>query len=262
DNTGNDIVSLLQYYQGTIAYLFCGLVLEGNENEIYHIPFPRLKKLSFGYSAFQIPWNAPKLEELNFKAESIANYPAVLDIIPPHMRKLEMTLYPTLSFNDATIIGKYLNRIAQQQNVPINELILSINHLQNIENVLAAIGSLHYLERLMITCWNLDAHQLERFLEILVNGCPDLNCFKINCRNAPSTDAIHTLKRLDHLKELAFSVEGVADNTSFWYSIQTLSQLEGIEIYPANAVNKFDIRHFNEHSPDIKVIVRNHSLRF
>ncbi|KAI7873965.1 hypothetical protein K492DRAFT_200342 [Lichtheimia hyalospora FSU 10163] len=262
DNTGNDIVSLLQYYQGTLVHLKWNAWLDNNEDDLYHIPFSCLKKLSFGYSAFQIPWNAPVLEELDFKAQSIANYPTVLDTIPCHMKKLDITLYHTLSFNDATIIGEYLNRIAQQQNVQLSELVLNINHLEHIENALEAIGSLHYLERLMITCWNLVADQLERFLEILAIGCPDLKCFKINCTNAPSIDAIHTLKRLDHLKELAFSVEGVADNTSFWDSIQTLSQLECIEIYPRHDFNKFDIRYLNEQRPDIKVRVYNHSLRF
>ncbi|KAI7874113.1 hypothetical protein K492DRAFT_200217 [Lichtheimia hyalospora FSU 10163] len=260
--TSEDWISLLKQHQRTLVHLEWNSWLDNNEDALYHIPFPRLKKLSFGYSAFQIPWNTPMLEELNIKADVISNCPAVLDTIPPHLKKLGLTLYPTLSFYDATIIGQYLNRIAQQQDVRLNELVLNVDRMENPDNMFDAIGSLHHLRRLMIDYSDWNAHQLESFLETLVNGCPDLNCLKINCKNSPSTNATHTLKRLGHLKELAFSVAHMADSSTFWDSIQTLSQLECIEIYPVGAVSKFDIRYLNQHRPDIKVTVHNQSPRF
>ena len=105
------------------------------------------------------------------------------------------------------------------------------------------------------------SYQLESFLEILVNGCSDLNCLKINYKNAPSTNAIRTLKRFGHLKELAFSDAHVADRSTFWYSVEALSQLEWIDIYPVRAVNKFDTKYLDHHRPEIKVIVHNRAPR-
>ncbi|KAI7875495.1 hypothetical protein K492DRAFT_199140 [Lichtheimia hyalospora FSU 10163] len=260
--TSQELLSLLKQHQRTLVHLEWNTWLDNNEDGLYHIPYPRLKKLSFGYSAFKIPSNAPMLVELNIKANAINNYPAVIDTIPPHLKKLGLTLYPTLSFYDATIIGDYLNQIAQQQDIRLNELVLNIDRMENLDNMFDAIGSLHHLRRLMIGYSDWNVHRLESFLETLVNGCPELDCVKISCKNAPSANAIHTLKRLGHLKELAFSVAHVADGSTFWDSILTLSQLDCIEIYPASAVNKFDIRYLNQYRPDIKVIVHNQSPCF
>ncbi|KAI7873639.1 hypothetical protein K492DRAFT_200560 [Lichtheimia hyalospora FSU 10163] len=199
------------------------------------------------------------LQELKISPQSISNYPAVLDTIPPCIKKLDMTLYRTLSFSDTTTVGQYFQRIAHQQNVQLNELVLSISRLKNIECTLNAISNLHHLRRLVISCWDLDVYQLKGFSESLTQGCPELNCLRFSCMFSPSSDFIDTLKRLEHLKEFAFSIKGASRN--LWYSIRGLPQLQHIEIYPASAVINSDIKYLNQHRPDIQVIVHNHAPR-
>ncbi|KAI7874054.1 hypothetical protein K492DRAFT_200269 [Lichtheimia hyalospora FSU 10163] len=222
------IFSLIQRHQETLVHIQWGLKLDNNENDLYHIPFPRLKKLVFGYSACRIPWNAPMLQELTITPSSISNYPA--------------------SFKDTSIIEQYFHRIGQQVNVRLNELVLLIAHyMEKVDNALGFIGNLHHLERL-----------LKGFSKSLTQGCTELNSLRFNCMFAPSSDFIDTLKRLEHLKELEFSVSGASQG--LWDSIRALSQIQRIEIYPASAVNNYDIKYLEQHRPDIQVIIYKYSL--
>ncbi|KAI7874304.1 hypothetical protein K492DRAFT_200082 [Lichtheimia hyalospora FSU 10163] len=254
------ITNLAIRHQQTLVSLQWGLKLDSNEDDLYDIPFPRLKKLEFSYSACRIPRNAPMLQELEISPDAISNYPAVLDTIPRRMKKLVITLYRTESFSDAAIIGQYFNRIAQQQNVRLNELVLNISCLMNIEHMLNAIRNLRHLRRLMVSSLDLDIYQLKGLPESLVQGCTELNCLRFKCMFSPSSDYIDTLKRLEHLKEIAFSIRGAPHG--LWDSIRTLSQLQRIRIYPASAVNKPDIISLNQHRPDIQVIIHKYSPPF
>ncbi|KAI7874303.1 hypothetical protein K492DRAFT_184089 [Lichtheimia hyalospora FSU 10163] len=252
------IFSLIQQHQETLVRIEWGLELDNNENDLYHIPFPRLKKLAFGYSACRIPWNAPKLQELRITPNAISNYPGVLDTVPPHIRKLYLYLYPSLSFKDTRIIGQYFHRIGQQVNVRLNELVLLIAYyMERVDNALGFIGNLHHLERLSISCWELDVYQVKGFSESLTQGCTELNSLRFSCMFAPSSDFIDPLKRLEHLKELVFSVSGASQD--LWDSIRALSQIQRIEIYPASAVNNSDIKYLEQHRPDIQVIIYKYS---
>ncbi|KAI7874676.1 hypothetical protein K492DRAFT_199799 [Lichtheimia hyalospora FSU 10163] len=260
-DVSKSIFSLIQQHQETLVNIQWGLKLESDENDLYDIPLPRLKKLSFGYSACRIPWNAPMLQELTIPPNAISNYPAVLDTVPPHMKKLCLYVYPALHFTDTKIIGQYFQRIGRQVNVRLNELFLHIVHyMEKVDNVLGFIGNLHHLERLWISCWQLDVYRVKGFSESLTQGCTELKSLMFNCMFAPSSDFIDTLKRLEHLKELVFSIEGASQD--LWHSIQALSQLQRIEIYPASAVNISDIRYLEQHRPDIQVIIYKYSPSF
>ena len=255
------IIPLIQRHQETLVHLDWSVILDSNDNDLYHIPFPRLKKLTFGYCACRLPWNAPMLQEFTILYNAIGNSPAVLDTIPPHMKKLYLTVYPTLSFKDTRIIGQYFHRIGQQANVRLNELVLLIAHyMEKFDNVFGFIGNLRHLRRLTISCWELDVYQVKGFSESLTQGCTELSCLRFICMFAPSSEFIDALKRLQHLKELTFSIENASQG--LWDSIRALSQLQRIEIYPASEVNISDIKYLEQHRPDIQIIIYKYSPPF
>ncbi|KAI7874675.1 hypothetical protein K492DRAFT_240717 [Lichtheimia hyalospora FSU 10163] len=167
--------------------------------------------------------------------------------------------YAGITYDQVVAIGRSFPSLKDLEltlrNVQLNELVLIIGPLKNNERMLNNISNLHHLRRLVISSGDFDIYQLKGFPESLAQGCPELDSLRFNCEFSPSSDFIDALKPLEHLKEFAFSIEGASQD--IWGSIQTLSQLQRIEIYPASAFKVSDLISFNQHRPDIQVIVHN-----
>lgn len=256
-----DVGPLLRQYHTTLEAIEWSIYPERYYGDFYHIQYPHLKKLSLGTSGSWILRNAPLLEDLKMTCIAINADPEILDIIPPRLKKLELELDVGHKMEDRNAIIQYTHRLSQQ--CILHELAIRFDTSQMYRDMLDAIPSLATLKRLMIGAsgkW--DVYEMESFLDSLVNGCPNLSRLEINCKNAPSTYSLDTLKRLTQLKQFAFSIADTDGYDSFWHALRTFSQLKYIRIYPTNAVNKSVIQHLKEHRPDMKVIVDGRFKRF
>ncbi|KAJ8657965.1 hypothetical protein O0I10_006236 [Lichtheimia ornata] len=254
-----DIGCVLKHHQKTLVEIEWDMDNddESDNRDFYHIQYSQLKKLTLNKSGWWIPRNAPLLEELIMTSEAINAYPAVLDMVPPTLKKLEFRLDEGPELADTSTIKGYLDRIAQHSH-PLHEVILHSYTMNNIINVVDAIHPLNQLQRLMIRVTRrCDSHQMDRFVERLTRGCPNLSCLEIICREGLSMHSINALKRLENLKECIFSIKRIDDDHgSFWHALEMFTQLKWIRIHPAIATNIEDIRRLKEKRPDMTIIVK------
>lgn len=258
----------LRQHQNTLEHItfttFDHIENEEDEHglqEVYHIEYRRLKQLEVCILGWWILRNAPMLEKLKISASTIRKHMAVLDTIPPMLKKLELNVNDHLDLRCKAHLARYIERFAQHSQ--LKELAIGFYSLQNIANILRAIHRLNQLQRLTIifsTKWHYD--QMESFMDGLVKGCQKLACLEINCHNAPSTHAMNSLKKLEHLERLAFSIQDVHNDVGFWRAIQSIPQLKCIRVYPASAAKMDDIRHLQEQRLDLKIILDRRFRRF
>ncbi|CDS06431.1 hypothetical protein LRAMOSA08959 [Lichtheimia ramosa] len=252
--------SILNKYQRTLQQITWDIEPD-TEDDIYNIQYPQLKKLCLEYSGWWIPRNAPMLEELSITSDTIHVDPAVLDMIPPNLKKLELQLDKAPFLLDKVPLAKYLDRFSHQSQ--LHQLDIYMNKHDHVEDVLDAICRLHQLQRLMISITDFcNLSEMVRFFDKLSRGCTQLSCLEIRCTNALSAAAMDAVKRLENLKQLSFSISCSSSNGSIWDVIQTIPQLECIRIYPAYASNNDHIKRLIQHRPDIKIIVSNSFQRF
>lgn len=254
----HDIISLLKHYHNQLIHLEWDIVLDINDNDVYSLQYPQLKKLVLNRCGWWIPPNAPILEELEITSDSINTNANALDTISPHTQILKLRLHEATLLSGTPSVEHYLNRLGKE--AQLKELVIHFNIIDimdGIGRVLDAICGLNKLTRLEVGFANTwDAYQMERFIDELVKGCPHLSRLEIKCDNAPSTHSVNTLKRLKSLKQMAFSIKGSNDDRKFWTAMQTFSQLKCITIYPADAINENEITRLKEQRPDIEIIVK------
>ncbi|KAJ8658037.1 hypothetical protein O0I10_006308 [Lichtheimia ornata] len=256
DDTCKDTTSIIKQHHDTLEHLRWEMDTSWDTETIDNIQFPRLKVLRIGFPGWQIPRNAPMLEEFRLSSRTIRTHPAVLDMIPPRLTKLELALHYHASMVDPVdppVIVRYLNSIAQQRR--LKELVIHFNNgQQNIIDMLDAIYNHHHLECLKIGFTvDLGTYEMERFLDGLVKSCPRLARLELECVRAPSIHAINALKKLEHLTHLRLPFFGMDNADKFWYAIQTLTPLKYISIDHAANVKKQHVKHLKQHRPDIKI---------
>ncbi|KAJ8657602.1 hypothetical protein O0I10_006666 [Lichtheimia ornata] len=261
DDLQVDIGTIIRQHHTTLEDIEWHIHPERDYEDLYHLQYPQLKKLELSSSGSWILRNAPILEELRMSSRAINNDPAMLNTIPPRSKKLELELDDGIEIEDKDDIVRYLHRVSDQ--CALHEFAIHVNNPSTFRNVLDATCRLNTLQRLMMGVrGNWDLYQMERSFDSLVNGCPYLSCLEIDCMNAPSTYSLDTLKRLERLKQFAFCIMDTNGYDSLWHSIRTFSQLQCIQIHPANAVNKSVIRDLKEQRRDMKVIVDEIFKRF
>lgn len=215
-----DTSSIIKRYHSTLEYLECDIDTRQDTENIEHLQYPRLKKLGLHLAGWEIPRNAPMLEEIMLEKSIINIYPQVLDAIPPRLKKVDLDLRASYLPDDRPSIIRYLDRLAEHPQ--LTEIGLRCNSRDRaIAGVLDAICRHHRLERLTMTftmTW--DDIQMEKFFIALVNGCPRLSSLRIQCQNAPSTHSINALKGLEHLQELAFPLYKLEFKHGLWEAIK------------------------------------------
>ncbi|KAJ8657580.1 hypothetical protein O0I10_006644 [Lichtheimia ornata] len=261
DETCKDTSSIIKKYHDTLEHLEWDMDSSLDTENIEHLQYPRLKKLGLFWSGWQIPHNAPLLEELTLTSRIISTQPQVLDTVPPHLKKLELKLHDIPQLVDKTSVVRYLTRISLQ--CQLKELVVRFNSEENVTSVMDAIYRLDQLECLKISftdVWN--PYRMERFFDGLVKACPHLSRLELRCGNAPSIYSMNTLKGLAHLNMFAFCVYGSDGFDEFWDAIRRFSQLKCIRIYPNYAIHKSNLTYLKEERPDLKVIVDRHHHHF
>lgn len=259
----------LRQHQDTLESIQCNMFFDDKDEEededvledIHPIEYRRLKRLDLNHYGWWFTRHAPMLEELKMTADTITENVAVLDTIPPKLRKLELELDQDINRHYQAHLERYLHGISQQSQ--LKELIIDFWTMKDIGNIPKAIHHLDQLERLTVifaTKW--DYRQMERFIGGIVNGCQKLACLEISCFNPPSTYCLEALKQLDHLEQFAFSINGMGRNDSFWRTIESISQLKRIRIHPASAARMDDIRCLQKQRPDLNIIVDRSFTRF
>ncbi|KAJ8658004.1 hypothetical protein O0I10_006275 [Lichtheimia ornata] len=187
----------------------------------------------------------PSLKKLQFSpCEDVASIRVVLDHYP-WISNLTLAQHAIL----------YLDRYANH--TKLKELVISVDTVADTDNVLDAVLHLGQLERLKILfsrAWK--STQVQGFLDRLSEACPNLSSLAITCDNAPSTQSINTLKRLDHLEELGFSIKGLDHDDGFWQAIKTFSQLKCIHVHPGKSINRHRRSSLQKQRPDLKIIVQ------
>ncbi|CDH60994.1 predicted protein [Lichtheimia corymbifera JMRC:FSU:9682] len=253
-----DTTSIIKQHHSTLEHIEWDVHTRWDTENIDGLQFPRLKVLRIGFSGWQIPRNAPMLEELKLTWRIIRIHPEVLDIIPPRLTKLKLQLdnddegaVPV----DTSAIEHYLDRIAIQQQ--LLELVIDFDvEQQIIEALLEAIYHHHQLECLKISFTeDLDPYNMEIFLDGLVKSCPRLACLELECANELSIHAINTLKQLEYLTQLRFPIVNADDPDRFWNAIRTFTQLKYVTIYPARDVQDQHVKYLKQHRPDMKIDV-------
>ncbi|CDH57645.1 predicted protein [Lichtheimia corymbifera JMRC:FSU:9682] len=249
-----EVDPILRQHHETLEDIKWDVKPERDFHHLDNMQYPRLKTLSLLTSAPSIVQNAPiVLEELRISLKAIHADPTILDTIPSTLKKLELELDARSEPGDANAIGQYLHRASQQSK--LRGLAIDFRLPSAFENLFHIIYRFNMLERLMLSfdsTW--DQGRMEGFLERLVNECPHLSFLDIDCNHAPSTHSINVLKRLGHLKELAFSIQGTDFCESFWHALRTFSQLKSIRIRHQNSVNKIQIQRLKEYRRDMNII--------
>lgn len=249
-----DTSTIIRRYHNTLEQLEWDMDTSWDTENIQHLQYPRLKKLGLSWSGWEIPRNAPMLEELMLTSRIISTRPDVLDMIPPHLKKLELKLQGAPYIVDKSSIVRYIGRISLQSQ--LKELVVRFNSQDNATSVMDAIYRLDQLECLKISFSHVwDPYRMERFFDGLVRACPRLSRLELKCDNAPSIYSMNTLKRLAHLNIFAFSVHGSDGLDGFWDAIRRFSQLKCIRIYPDYAIHNSNIRYLKQERPDMKIII-------
>lgn len=257
-DTCKNTTSIIKQHYRTLEHIEWDVDTSWDTETIGDLQFPRLKILRILSSGWQIPRNAPMLEELRLTSGIIGTHPAVLDTIPPRLTKLELQLdndEADAAPVDISGIEHYLDRFARQQQ--LLELVIHFdNEQQDINDLLEAIFHHHQLQCLKISfAEDLGSYDFETFLDGLVKSCPRLSCLELKCGNAPSIHAINTLKQLEYLTQLRLPISGADDPDRFWNAIRTFAQLKHITIYPACEVKDQHVKYLKQHRPDMKIDV-------
>ncbi|KAJ8657989.1 hypothetical protein O0I10_006260 [Lichtheimia ornata] len=250
-----DLGSALRQHRTTIEGITWDISCERDFHDLDDIQYPRLKTLSLVTNAPSITHHAPILEELTLSATAIDANPAVLDKIPSTLKKLKLDLEESSEDSDPEAIEGYLCHVSEH--CELQELAIRFGDSNGFPDVLAAIYCFKSLKRLNLRfCWTWEPHQMERFFDGLLYGCPFLLCLEIQCINAPSVYALNELKRLPYLKEIAFSIQDMDRYDSFWHELRTFSQLKCIRVYHENSVNMAPIQRLSEYRRDMNIITR------
>ncbi|KAJ8657592.1 hypothetical protein O0I10_006656 [Lichtheimia ornata] len=253
DEIVKDISSIIKQHHHTLEHLVWKTDTTHDTEYVGLFQYPRLRKLGLISSGWQIPRNAPLLEELMLTSRIISTQPQVLDMIPPHLNKLELKLEGPLQPVAKSSIERYLTRMSLQ--CQLKELVVRFNSEDDFTSIMDAIfrhGQLECLKISFTYAW--DSDQMERFFHSLVKGCPRLSRLELKCSNAPSTYSITTLKGLAHLNMFAFSIYGSDGIDGFWDALRSFSQLRCLRIYPNAAIYKTNIAYLKEQRPDMKII--------
>lgn len=216
-----------------------------------------MRELRLYNSGWWIPHNAPMLEELDITCDAHGAGSVVSDTtpLPPNLKKLVLNFHLALNRRNNALLKRYLDRYANH--TKLKELVISVDTVADTDNVLDAVLHLGQLERLKILfsrAWK--STQVQGFLDRLSEGCPNLSSLAITCDNVPSTQSINTLKRLEHLKELGFSIKGLDHDDGFWQAIKTFSQLKCIHVHPGKSINRHRRSSLRKQRPDLKIIVQ------
>lgn len=137
------LIDELRQQQNTIECIKCNLDLREtlhereDHKEIYTIKYGRLKQLSLSKSGWWIPRNAPMLEELHITAYIIKKNVAVLDTIPPNLKKLELDLDLDFDLRYKAPLERYIKRFALRSH--LKELVIHFSSSDNIDTILNAI---------------------------------------------------------------------------------------------------------------------------
>lgn len=126
-------------YHNKLEHIELKVDLDTNERTIYTIQYPHLKTLHLDSTAWWIPRNAPMLQWLTKTSRAINSNSAVLDTIPPNLKKLELLLEDLLIHSKAALV-RYFNQLAQQSQ--LKELDAYFSSLDDVGSVLDAICSL------------------------------------------------------------------------------------------------------------------------
>lgn len=245
---------ILRQHHGTLEGIKWNVWLERDYDDLADIQYPHLKTLALLTYGPPLIQNAPMLEELTLSATAIDDNFAVLETIPPTLKKLKLILVEIPDEFDTRALKRCLYRVSQH--CQLQDLAIRFGNSYGDPDVLAAIYHFKTLQRLMLSfCWRSEPHQMEGFLDGLVNGCPRLSCLKLNSINAPSTHAINTLKGLLQLEELALSIMDMDLDDAFWDSLRTFPQLRCIRVYDKDPVNMIPIRRLAEDRPEMNIII-------
>lgn len=251
----HDICNLLMRYCRTLDFLEWGMDLHIQNDDIYSICYPQLKKLVISCigCGWWLPASAPLLEEFDISSHAIETTDKVLETIPPKLQKLTMGI-DTLSLHDKTPITQYLSRIAQHCHLTHFTVYLHSDDL--VREILDAICRLNQLEHLAILYtdhWEED--EMEEFFDQLVKGCPRLTRLELKADAPPSLYSMNALKQLKQLKEFTFSIGWCDNGPPFLDTVQALSQVKRMRIYPRIAEDMQTISHLRQQRPDMKIIL-------
>lgn len=95
---------------------------------------------------------------------------------------------------------------------------------------------------------------MDYFTKMLAEGCPNLISLELIGPGHPSAYAINLLKRLQHLRHLAFHMDSTDQYRDFWYAFRTFPQLKFIRILSAGGMaNPEFVSYLKGLRPDIKV---------
>lgn len=252
----HEIAAVLKQYSSTLTGIEWDIKLDNdNETDITSTYYPCLTSLVVGAYGWWIPQTAPMLEELKIRSDTICANHAVLDTIPPKMKKLRLDLDHGNRLDDISPVILYLDRLSHHTH--LKKLAIRFPATDRMDHIFHVICRLSQLERLTIfdTKWEYS----EILLDQLVKGCPRLTYLDIRLGKPPSTHDIHTLKRLQHLQHFNFPVDGTKkDLDDFWAAFHTFPQLKCIRIrpvYPLSKVNQDAISYLLMQRQDMKVII-------
>ncbi|CDH57673.1 predicted protein [Lichtheimia corymbifera JMRC:FSU:9682] len=252
------VSSFLKQYQGCIVDLEIGINHDVNDEDgIYAIQYPRLKKLLLYQSGWWIQRNAPLLETLELHTEIIIIYPQVLDTIPPALKKLVMNLQD-YTLPDASVIVRYFHRLSEHSNFKDLDIYFG-DPYRDIDDIVDAFCCCQKLERLNIyfDVDKLDAEwhgvEMEPHLLKVVKGCPRLTRLEVYCHQALSTKTLNAFQQLEHLEQLQFSIVGFSEYEGFWKAVESITQLKEIRLYPYHPMAALGIRNLKQHSPHMRI---------
>ncbi|KAJ8658028.1 hypothetical protein O0I10_006299 [Lichtheimia ornata] len=260
------VIPILKEIHQTLEYLKIDVNFANDNEDVYDLEYPRLKKLFLFNSGWWIPRNAPILEELTMTSRTIRENPAVLDTIPPNLKRLELRLGHASPYlrDEKAAVSAYLHRLANHSQ--LKELVIHFHDALIISNVLEAIqhlGRIESLNLIFTRTWRScvwDSYVMDSFVDGLAKGCPRLSNLEINCKNAPSTYTVNALKQLEDLKQLVFSVEEMDPDDNIWHAFETFKQLKCIRIYSVKGANMDAIRYLQGQWPNLKIIINKRPL--
>lgn len=114
DEICKDTTSIVKRYHDTLEHLDWDMDTSQDTETIDSIQFPRLTNFGLFSSGWQVLHSAPMLEELKLTARMINTHLQVLDIIPPHLKSLELDFRRQRIHNHESPILRYFTRIALQ----------------------------------------------------------------------------------------------------------------------------------------------------
>ncbi|CDH57631.1 predicted protein [Lichtheimia corymbifera JMRC:FSU:9682] len=72
---------------------------------------------------------------------------------------------------------------------------------------------------------------------------------------------MNALKRLKHLKQLAFLIFIMGDYESFWNALPTFRQLKSLKIYLLPQGRDDQIKYLKQQRPDMQIIVERYGMQ-